>query len=109
MKRIITGFVASVWLLGGGLAWPAFGDIPSTSAASPAPLLADSDQADPVPVISSDARWVGVMIIVIAGLFVAAACIGPIVRANLPGEMPPAQSHDEPPGSSGHHGADGLS
>ena len=25
-----------------------------------------------------------------------------------PEEVPPAQSHDEPPGSSGHHGASGT-
>lgn len=62
---------------------------------------------DPHPVISSDGTWAGTVVIMIVALFVAAAVIGPIVRANLPEDVP-LESHDEPPGSSGHHGASGT-
>jgi hypothetical protein len=48
------------------------------------------------------------MLMVIGGMFVAAAVIGPIVRLNAPEEVPPAHAHDEPPGSSHHHGKSGL-
>jgi hypothetical protein len=48
------------------------------------------------------------MLFVIAGMFVAAAIIGPLVRLNLPREVPPAHSHDEPPGTSHHHGPGGT-
>ena len=41
------------------------------------------------------AAWVGVVVIVIAGMFLAAAVIGPIVRANMPEEVPDTHSHDE--------------
>jgi hypothetical protein len=42
-------------------------------------------------------------------MFLSAAVIGPIVRLNMPEELPPpAHSHDEPPGTSHHHGASGT-
>ena len=41
------------------------------------------------------ATWAGVVVIVIAGMFLAAMTIGPIVRANMPEEVPDAHSHDE--------------
>ena len=41
------------------------------------------------------AAWAGVVVIVILGMFLAAATIGPIVRANMPEEVPDAHSHDE--------------
>jgi len=63
----------------------------------------------PHPAISQDSSWVPVMLIVIGGMFLAAAVIGPIVRANMPEEIPPpAHSHDEPPGASHHHGPGGT-
>ena len=62
----------------------------------------------PHPQIVADREWAGVMVIAIAGLFLTAAIVGPVVRANLPAELPPAHSHDEPPGTSGHHGPGGL-
>lgn len=78
------------------------------------PLPVDSartvDRADvphPVPP-PPDRRWPGVMLIVILGLFLAAAVIGPIVRAELPEELPQTHTHDEPPGASRHHGRSGT-
>jgi hypothetical protein len=53
-------------------------------------------------------RWPGPTVFVILCLFLAAAVIGPIVRAHAPEEMPPTHSHDEPPGASHHHGASGT-
>src|SRR4051812_10195368 len=54
------------------------------------------------------ASWAGAMLIVVAGMFLAAAVIGPVIRAEMPEEVPDAHSHDEPPGTSGHHGASGT-
>ena len=63
----------------------------------------------PHPHISEDGGWAGAMVIVILlGFFLPAAVIGPIVRANTPEDVPPAHSHDEPPGTSGHHGHSGT-
>lgn len=82
------------------------------SGAAPKHATATSGHADahasaPGPVISTDATWVGEVVIIVVGLFVAAAVIGPIYRLSLPEELQVIQSHDEPPGSSGHHGASG--
>jgi hypothetical protein len=60
------------------------------------------------PVLSQDALWAGQVVIVIAGLFIAAALVGPVARANAPEEPPVAHSHDEPPGASHHHGHSGT-
>ena len=66
-------------------------------------------EREPHPVISENGSWAGAMVIVIGLLFfLPAAVIGPIVRANVPEEVPPAHSHDEPPGSSHHHGPEGI-
>ena len=48
------------------------------------------------------------MVTVIIAMFVAAMVVGPISRANMEEELPPTHSHDEPPGTSGHHGASGT-
>ncbi|MCU1274980.1 MAG: hypothetical protein JWO48_2411 [Bryobacterales bacterium] len=63
----------------------------------------------PAPVVSEDGSWAGAMVIIILlGFFVPAAIIGPIVRTEAPEEVPPAHSHDEPPGASHHHGSSGT-
>lgn len=62
----------------------------------------------PHPQIVADREWAGVMVIAVIGLFITAAIVGPVVRANLPDELPPVHSYDEPPGTSGHHGPGGL-
>jgi hypothetical protein len=56
-------------------------------------------------------RWVGPMLIIIIGMFVAAAVIGPIVRAEAPDEVPVPHGHGEVVGHEdhgvhepGHHG-----
>ena len=94
-------------LLGLTLALPAraeeheAGDAPHSAA----------HQADgfPHPHISTDGSWAGALAIaILLGFFLPAAVIGPIVRANTPEEVPPAHSHDEPPGASHHHGHSGT-
>jgi hypothetical protein len=71
--------------------------------------VALAENAEPHPILSSNGSWVPIMLIIIGGMFLAAAVIGPIVRANMPEEIPPpAHSHDEPPGASHHHGKSGT-
>ncbi len=62
----------------------------------------------PHPVLPANADWTGKLVFLIAAMFVLAMIIGPIVRASTPEEVPPAHSHDEPPGTSGHHGHSGT-
>jgi hypothetical protein len=76
------------------------------SIASATVALAENTESHPI--LSSNGSWVPVMLIIIGFMFVAAAVIGPIVRANVPEEVPPAHSHDEPPGTSHHHGKSGT-
>jgi hypothetical protein len=65
--------------------------------------------ADSRPVLDDDAYWAPIVFILIGMMFLSAAVIGPIVRLNMPEELPPpAHSHDEPPGTSHHHGASGT-
>jgi len=52
--------------------------------------------------------WPGSMMVAVVAMFLMAAFIGPVVRAEMPEEVPPAHSHDEPPGASGHHGPGGT-
>jgi hypothetical protein len=70
--------------------------------------IAQQTAANAHPVLSSDSTWAGIMLILILGaFFLPAAVIGPIVRALSPQEVPPS-AHDEPPGTSGHHGKSGT-
>ena len=64
----------------------------------------------PHPVLPEEpTTWPRVMLQIAAGLFVAAAVLGPIIRRSVPQDTPPAtHSHDEPPGGSGQHGQSGL-
>jgi hypothetical protein len=63
----------------------------STALAFTAAAQTEGDY--PHPTISADGSWIGVVWLIIGGLFLAAAVIGPIVRANLPEDevMPSSQ------------------
>lgn len=52
--------------------------------------LASVADTQPHPMLSQDGSWAGVMVIIVLGMFLAAMVIGPIVRANMPEEPPPA-------------------
>ena len=75
-------------------------------------VSADTGAATPVaesrPMLDDDPYWTPIVFILIGMMFLSAAVIGPIVRLNMPEEIPPAHSHDEPPGTSHHHGASGT-
>ena len=79
----------------------------SSASAEGAPHAAGAHETGPV-VPGLRQRWPAVAVIVILAMFLAAAVIGPIVRAQAPPEMPPTHSHDEPPGASHHHGHTGT-
>ena len=70
--------------------------------AQPQPT-AIGDAGDDYPVMVN-APWAGAVVIGIAGFFLAGLVIGPAVRIHAP----PTHAHDEPPGTSGHHGRMGI-
>jgi hypothetical protein len=97
-------FLSFLFLTAAPSAWGA------TSTTRPAPQSTNISQsaAPTAPVFPPDARWVWGLIILVIGLFVAAAVIGPIYFMSLPEALPVTHSHDEPPGSSHHHGDSGT-
>jgi hypothetical protein len=58
---------------------------------------------DTHPLYSTDAKWIGAMVVAAAGLFLAAMVIGPIVRAEAPDAVPIAMSHEEDPAADRVH------
>ena len=60
------------------------------------------------PVLPPAAPWHGVVVVLVLGMFVLAAAVGVVVRANIPEDITPVHSHDEPPGATGHHGHSGM-
>lgn len=67
-----------------------------------------ADSPGGVPAMPNRPVWAGVMMIIVAGLFLAAATIGPLVAILMPETVEP-ESHDEheldehPHGHGGHH------
>lgn len=59
------------------------------------------------PILPEHPLWAGVLLIIIAGIFLIALAVGLAVRANAPEEVPHLHAHDEPPGTSHHHGPEG--
>jgi len=54
---------------------------------------------------ASHAAWPGVMVLIVAGMFLAAVAIGIVVDLNLPDELPPsAHGHDDHGHGHGDHG-----
>src|SRR3954447_18308643 len=58
------------------------------------------------PSVSVDPTWAGVMVIIILGMFVMAAAVGPIMRSEMPEEVPVPHGHDEVVGHEAAHGHD---
>jgi len=77
-------------------------------AKSTTPPAPQREAAPAAPVISGDSQWVERLLIGIVVLFAAAALIGPLYRLNLPDNILPTHSHDEPPGASHRHGPSGT-
>ncbi len=108
MKTTAAAFAAVLLL-----ACVAWGQDPAGAAGQPpaASGVHGGAPADPAPhptLPDHSDRWPGTVVIVILAMFLAAAVVGPIVRANMPEEVPPAHTHDEPPGASHHHGKSGT-
>ncbi|HEX4124803.1 MAG TPA: hypothetical protein VHY37_08770 [Tepidisphaeraceae bacterium] len=74
----------------------------AASAPASAQTAANAGKEDS-PVLVN-APWAGAVVIGIAGFFLAGLVIGPAVRIHAP----PTHAHDEPPGTSGHHGRTGT-
>ena len=72
--------------------------MPLSAYAQAIPPASDAgDSAAPIdthPLLSADATWVGSMVIGIAGLFLAAIVIGPMVDAQKEDELPADPDHD---------------
>jgi hypothetical protein len=65
-------------------------------------LRATAVPDDTRPIYSTDTRWAASLLAGIAGLFLAAVVIGPIVRAEAPEAVPAAMSHEEDPAADRH-------
>ena len=74
-------------------------DSPDSRLSSERPEAPDTE---PHPVIPQPSRLPGVVVILILGLFLAAAVVGIAVRQNAPEPPPPTTTHDEPDVSHGH-------
>lgn len=90
MKRL---FAASLLL---GLASLGFaaqehGHAPADTHAAPAPHI----DTEPHPNLSLNPAWTRNTVLAIAGLFAAAAVVGPIIRANRPEQPPADHAHDD--------------
>lgn len=69
---------------------------------------AHDTEVDAHPDLSADDGWAYIVVKSIVIMFILAALAGLLVGRNVPQEVPPAHSHDEPPGSSHHHGKSGT-
>jgi hypothetical protein len=72
----------------------------AAAVASAQEIIPPVSDADPHPILSTDAQWAGVASIIILGTFLAAGVVGPIVRMEVPQTVPEAFSHHEDPS---HH------
>src|SRR4051794_41146281 len=63
-------------------------DVPGTPSGT-------EKETDARPTAPIDPMWAGIMVIVILGLFVMAAAVGPIMRSEMPEEVPVPHGHDE--------------
>src|SRR6185312_9863665 len=78
------------------------------AAAHASESAAQVDPAYAHPTLPAKVAWPGATVVLVCGLFLAAAAVGIVVRLNTPEDVPVAHSHDEPPGGSHHHGPGGT-
>lgn len=94
-RRLLLLLVPIVlWL--SATAWAQEPVLPEPLGSPPAGAQPSDNGPDTAPILAADASWAGTVVIVIVGLFVAAAVIGPIVRAEAD-SLPPTFSHHEDP------------
>ena len=101
--RLPIALLGTVLLAGPVIAVPVAATLPAED--SPAP-----PDAAPFEMVFSktDGVWAVPALMMVVCFFACAAMVGPLVRAEMAEEIAPAQSHDEPPGTSGHHGPVGA-
>ena len=107
MRRVLNAVAMTLVVLGlssASLAEEHAGPARESAAGAEAEHINYAHPTPPEPGI----LWPGSMMVAVVAMFLMAAFIGPVVRAEMPEEVPPAHSHDEPPGASGHHGAGGT-
>src|SRR5690242_6085818 len=112
MRLIVLVSVLTPLLLLAGVAAAQERRAPSTRGARgthrAAAVAPPAVEDPPVPVLPSGGTpWVPRVLIAAGAILLAALVIGPIYRANMPDELPPTHSHDEPPGASHRHGPGG--
>jgi hypothetical protein len=69
----------------------------ASAYAQPIPPAGDTGDAAPTdthPVLSTDATWAGSMLIITAGLFLAAMVIGPAVQGENEDELPISENRE---------------
>lgn len=105
-----TGNLAGIWLIAlASLLFAATGThaaAPSHGAASGPSHAADHYPAYSHPTLPRQSTvWPGLMVLIVAGMFLSAAMIGIVVSLNMPDELPPPpDSHDtRDHGHAGHH------
>ena len=96
--RLIIAAVLSAACAAGAEAFEPRGS--STRDSAPASQPAHS--AQPSNDVAPDRSWVGVMVLLIFGLFLAAAAVGIVVRASDAVEKPSPHHQEHAPDSPGH-------
>lgn len=87
----------------------AMGAAAGAAVGSGAAASQPSPDSFPHPVLPESPRWPTYVFRVAGAMFLLAAVLGPIIRKGFPKDLPPVtHSHDEPPGTSGHHGRTGT-
>jgi len=99
--------VLSLFLLGvSALSAEAAERRPRRPTPAPVPPIMREEPSGPQPALPSP--WQGQLLLAIAGLFAAAAVIGPLYRTTNPEDDATAHAHDEPPGASDLYGPSGT-
>jgi len=96
----ISRLLISVLLIALWLAHPAHAE--ESGSDNPTETRTQLEPDETHPVYSTSSIWVTSVLVGVAGLFLAALVIGPIVRAEAPDAVPAAISHEEDPAADRH-------